>query len=42
MFYKKLTLLDAIYKITRAWDMVKPTTISKSKPKTFAEYEINK
>uniref|UniRef100_H3ABR8 HTH CENPB-type domain-containing protein n=1 Tax=Latimeria chalumnae TaxID=7897 RepID=H3ABR8_LATCH len=36
MFWKKLTL-DAIYEVSRAWNMVKPVTISRSWKKNFPD-----
>uniref|UniRef100_H3AS01 HTH CENPB-type domain-containing protein n=1 Tax=Latimeria chalumnae TaxID=7897 RepID=H3AS01_LATCH len=36
-FWKKLTVLDAIYEVSRAWNMVKPVTISRSWKKFFPD-----
>uniref|UniRef100_H3A2J1 HTH psq-type domain-containing protein n=1 Tax=Latimeria chalumnae TaxID=7897 RepID=H3A2J1_LATCH len=40
MFWKKLTVLDAIYEV-RAWNVVKPVTISRSWKKIFPDNEEN-
>lgn len=39
MFLKQFTVLDAIYGVAKAWEMVKPTTISKSWKKIIPEIE---
>uniref|UniRef100_H3AHU5 HTH CENPB-type domain-containing protein n=1 Tax=Latimeria chalumnae TaxID=7897 RepID=H3AHU5_LATCH len=40
-FWKKLTVLDAIYEVSRAWNMVKPVTISRSWKKIFPDNREN-
>ena len=41
MFWKNLTVLDAIYEVSRAWNMVKSSTITKAWKKLFPGTEEN-
>ncbi|XP_030879716.1 tigger transposable element-derived protein 2 [Halichoerus grypus] len=41
MFWKNLTVLDAIYEVSRAWNMVKSSTITKAWKKLFPSNEEN-
>ncbi|KAJ8887779.1 hypothetical protein PR048_013997, partial [Dryococelus australis] len=38
-FWKQLTVLDAIYDVSKAWHMIKPITLSKSSKKIFPDIE---
>jgi len=41
MFWKKLTLLDTIYQMTKAWGVAMPITISTPYKRIFPETEDN-
>ncbi|XP_020843961.2 tigger transposable element-derived protein 2 [Phascolarctos cinereus] len=41
MFWKNLTVLDAIYEVSRAWNMVKSVTITRAWNKLFPSSEEN-